>query len=162
MKKVVREHQELVQIVEKLKSQGKKIVLTNGCFDVLHVGHIRCLNGAKQKGDVLIVAVNSDSSAAKIKEKGCTIMTEEERLEILSALECIDYLTLFSEPTVDKLITLLKPNVFAKGTDYTIENVPERDTALSIGAHIAIVGDSKNHSSTEFIKTISELHKKPS
>ena len=160
MKKVVRDHQELVQIVEKLKSQGKKIVLTNGCFDIIHVGHIRCLKAAKQEADILIVAVNSDSSSEKIKEKGRPITPEEERLEILSSLECIDYLTLFSEPTVDKLITLLKPHIFAKGTDYTIENVPERDSALSIGAQISIVGDPKKHSSSELIKTIYKLHKK--
>jgi len=161
MKKIVRDHQELAQIVETLKSQRKKIVLTNGCFDIIHVGHIRCLKAAKQEGDILIVAVNSNSSSEKIKEKGYPITPEEERLEILSALECIDYLTLFSEPTVDKLITLLKPHIFAKGTDYTIENVPERDSALSIGAQIAIVGDPKTHSSSELIKTIYKLHKKP-
>jgi len=160
MEKVIKDHKKLLQVIERLKSQGKKIVLTNGCFDLIHVGHIRCLKAAKQKGDILIVAVNSDSSSERIKEKGRPVTPEEERLEILSAIECIDYLTLFSESTVDKLITLLKPDIFAKGTDYTIENVPERDTALSIGAQIAIVGDPKKHSSSELIKTIYKINKK--
>lgn len=157
--KFIRDHRELVQVVDKLKSQGKKIVLTNGCFDLLHVGHIRCLKGAKRQGDVLIVAVNSDKSMRKLKRVGRPVMSEEERVEILEALECIDYLTLFPEDRVDGLLLMLKPHVHAKGTDYTEETVPERDTVLSYGGRIAIVGDAKSHSTTDLIGAIARIVK---
>jgi len=150
--KILLDHQELLSVINKHKEKGQKIVLTNGCFDLIHVGHIRCLKGAKEEGDILVVGVNSDASVRLLKEKGRPFMPENERLEILSAIVYVDYLTLFSEPTVDNLLRLIRPHVFAKGTDYTVENVPERKTALSVNARIAIVGDPKRHSSTDFFK----------
>ena len=152
--KFVRDHDDLAGIIHRLKSQGKKIVLTNGCFDLLHVGHIRYLTAARQEGDVLVVAVNDDESMRKLKRAGRPIMPEEERVEILEALACVDYITLFSEERVDRLLRLLQPHVHAKGTDYTEENVPERETVLAYGGKIAIVGDNKSHSTTDLIRAI--------
>jgi len=157
--KFIRNHGKLLQILNRLKSEGKRLVLTNGCFDLLHVGHIRCLRGAKALGDVLIVAVNSDESMKKLKRTGRPIMPEEERIEILEALECIDYITLFSEERLDRLLLILKPHIHAKGTDYTEETVPERETVLSYGGKIAIVGDAKSHSTTELMSDIAKIQK---
>ncbi len=149
MAEIIRDHDKLFSIIESLKKKGKKIIFANGCFDVLHVGHIRCLNDAKDLGDILIVAVNDDKSMRMIKGDGHPLMPEGERMEILAALRCVDYITLFSEKTVDSLLLKLKPHVHAKGTDYTVETVPERETVLSYGGEIAITGDQKNHSSSE-------------
>jgi rfaE bifunctional protein nucleotidyltransferase chain/domain len=156
--KIILDHQKLVEALEVHRKKGQRIVLTNGCFDFIHVGHIRCLRGAKAEGDVLVVGVNSDSSVQKTKGPGRPLIPEEERLEILSAIRWVDYLTLFFEPTVDELLKKIRPQVFAKGTDYTVENVPERNTALSVNARIAIVGDPKGHSSREYIRKIRELN----
>jgi rfaE bifunctional protein nucleotidyltransferase chain/domain len=161
-KKFVTDQRKLVDIVNQLKSQGKRIVLTNGCFDLLHVGHIRCLKEAKAQGDVLIVAVNSDESMRNLKRRGRPIMPEEERIEILEALEYIDYIILFSEERVDRLLLMLKPDVHAKGTDYTEQTVPERDTVLSYGGRVAIVGDTKSHSTTDLIRSIAKMEREPS
>ncbi|MGR3319451.1 MAG: adenylyltransferase/cytidyltransferase family protein, partial [Candidatus Anammoxibacter sp.] len=147
--KIIRDIDRLVQITDKLKAEGKKIVFGNGCFDILHVGHIRYLKGARELGDYLVIAVNSDSSSAVLKGSKGLIMPEDERLELLAAIEYIDYVTLFTEPTVENLLLKLKPHIHAKGTDYTKETVPERDTVASYGGQVAIVGDEKNHSSTE-------------
>jgi len=155
--KVVLDHQKLRSIISEHKKNGRTIVFTNGCFDLIHVGHIRCLKGAKEEGDILVVGVNSDASMRALGKKGRPLMPENERLEILSSIIYIDYLTVFSDPTVDKILKTLEPNVFAKGTDYSVENVPERDTALSIQARIAIVGDPKDHSSTDYLTKISRL-----
>lgn len=155
--KILLDHQELVSVLNEHKRKGETIVLTNGCFDLIHVGHIRCLKGAKEQGDILVVGVNSDASMRLSKKEGGPLMPEKERLEILAAIIYIDYLTLFSEPTVDELLKTICPHVFAKGTDYTVENVPERETALSINARIAIVGDLKGHSSSDYIKNIKRL-----
>ena len=152
--KIILDHQKLIAALEEHREKGRTIVFTNGCFDFIHVGHIRCLRGAKDEGDILVVGVNSDESVRKTKKEGRPLMPENERLEILSALVYVDYLTLFSESTVDDMLRKVRPHVFAKGTDYTAENVPERDTALSINARIAIVGDPKNHSSSDYIKKI--------
>jgi rfaE bifunctional protein nucleotidyltransferase chain/domain len=155
--KFIRDHGKLLQIVNRLKSEGKRIVLTNGCFDLLHVGHVRCLQGAKEQGDVLVLAVNSDESMKKLKRRGRPIMKEKERIEILEALECIDFITLFSEERLDRLLLILKPHVHAKGTDYTEETVPERETVLSYGGKIAIVGDPKSHSTSDLILSITRI-----
>ncbi|MCX5898781.1 MAG: adenylyltransferase/cytidyltransferase family protein [Proteobacteria bacterium] len=146
----------LQQQVENLKKQHKKIVFTNGGFNILHVGHIRSLQDAKQLGDVLVVAVNSDDSLRRLKGVNYPLIPEDERLEVLAALECVDVLTLFSEPTVDSLLLKLKPHIHAKGTDYTKESVPERETVLSYGGEIAIVGDAKDHASSSIISRIRE------
>lgn len=156
MSKFIEDHGALAQKVEELKAQAKRIVLANGCFDVLHVGHIRYLRGAKNEGDVLIVAVNSDRSAARLNKPKRPVMPEMERIEIVEALEMVDYVTLFDEPTADSLLSKLKPHVQAKGTDYTEENVPERETVLSYGGEIAIVGDPKDHSSTAIIEKLTK------
>jgi len=157
--KFIRDHDELASLIHQLKRQGKKIVLTNGCFDLLHVGHIRYLTAAGREGDVLVVAVNNDTSMKKLKRAGRPIMPEDERVEILEALACIDYITLFSEERVDHLIRLLKPHVHAKGTDYTEENVPERETVLAYGGRIAIVGDAKSHSTSDLIRAVTRAEK---
>jgi len=146
----------LQQQVENLKKQHKKIVFTNGGFNILHVGHIRSLQDAKQLGDVLVVAVNSDDSLRRLKGVNYPLIPRDERLEVLAALECVDVLTLFSEPTVDSLLLKLKPHIHAKGTDYTKESVPERETVLSYGGEIAIVGDAKDHASSSIISRIRE------
>ena len=146
----------LQQQVESLKQQHKTIVFTNGGFNILHVGHIRSLQDAKQLGDVLVVAVNSDDSLRRLKGVNYPLIPEDERLEVLAALECVDVLTLFSEPTVDSLLLKLKPHIHAKGTDYTKESVPERETVLSYGGEIAIVGDAKDHASSSIISRIRE------
>ena len=146
----------LQQHVENLKKQHNKIVFTNGGFNILHVGHIRSLQDAKQLGDVLVVAVNSDDSLRRLKGVNYPLIPEDERLEVLAALECVDVLTLFFEPTVDSLLLKLKPHIHAKGTDYTKESVPERETVLSYGGEIAIVGDAKDHASSSIISRIRE------
>jgi len=155
--KIIADHETLRALLDEHKERGETVVFTNGCFDLLHVGHIRCLKGAKQEGDVLVVAVNSDASMKALKRQGRPLMAEEERLEILAAIRYVDYLTVFSDPTVDELLTMLRPHVFAKGTDYSVETVPERDTARSINARIAIVGDQKDHSSTDYLQKIGKI-----
>lgn len=154
MDKIILELEEMARIVEGLKAQGKRIVLANGCFDMLHVGHIRYLRGAGALGDVLLVAVNSDAFIRARKGPTRPLFPQEERMELLEALECVDYIFPFSEPKVDRLLRRLRPHVHAKGTDYTLESVPERETSLACGIEIAIVGDEKNHSSSALIELI--------
>ena len=128
--------------------------MANGCFDLLHVGHTRYLQEAKAMGDILLVAINSDRSVAQIKGPGRPLQSEDERSEILGALECVDYVTIFDAATVDGILLQLRPDIHAKGTDYTRETVPERDTVRSYGGKVAIVGDPKNHSTRELIDRI--------
>ena len=134
---------------DRLKAAGKRIVFANGCFDILHAGHIRYLRAARAHGDALIVAVNGDASARRLKGEGRPYTNERERLEILSALEPIDYLILFEEDDVSRLLLALRPHVHAKGTDYTVDTVPERETVRGYGGEVAVCGDPKDHSSTE-------------
>jgi len=152
--KIIKDHDELAAKVAALKERGLRIVFTNGGFNLLHVGHIRSLRDAKSRGDILVVAINSDESLRINKGNDYPVIPEDERLEILSELACIDFLTVFSEPTVDNLLLKLKPQVHAKGTDYTCQTVPERETVLSYGGEIAIVGDPKDHSSSRIIDLI--------
>jgi rfaE bifunctional protein nucleotidyltransferase chain/domain len=156
MDKFIKDHEALAEKVHELKAQGKRVVFANGCFDVLHVGHVRYLRGAKEEGDILVVAVNSDSSIMRLGKPKRPVFPEMERVEIVGALQMVDYVTLFDEPTADSLLSKLKPHVQAKGTDYTEENVPERETVLSYGGEIAIVGDPKNHSSSTIIEKLSK------
>ena len=160
--KIIRDHDELSRRVAALKQRGLRIVFTNGGFNLLHVGHIRSLRDAKSRGDILVVAVNSDSSIKKNKGNDYPVIPEDERLEVLSELESIDLLTVFSDPTVDSLLLQLKPHVHAKGTDYTKETVPERATVLSYGGEIAIVGDPKDHASSRIIDLIKKDVRKKS
>ena len=138
------------------KRGGNRVVLANGCFDILHVGHARYLQGAKREGDILVVAVNSDSSVCALKGPGRPILEEHARAELVAALAAVDYVVLFSEPNVEKLLEELRPDVHAKGTDYTAETVPERDTAARLGIRVAIVGDPKNHSTRELLARLAE------
>ncbi len=151
---IIKDIDELADKIEDLKRQGKRIVLTNGGFNLLHVGHIRSLSGAKEHGDILVVAVNSDTSLRKNKGDDYPIIPEDQRLEVLSAFEYVDFVTIFSETTVDNLLLKLKPHVHAKGTDYSRDTILERETVLSYGGETAIVGDPKDHSSTNIIEVI--------
>ncbi|MDO9464329.1 MAG: D-glycero-beta-D-manno-heptose 1-phosphate adenylyltransferase [bacterium] len=146
----------LPNLVKELKKDNKKIVFANGCFDILHVGHTRYLEQAKSLGDILIVGINDDESESQLKGHGRPIMQEEDRIEIVAALECVNYVVLFSDLTVENLLKIIKPAIHAKGTDYTAETVPERDIVLSYGGQIAITGDKKNHSTTDIIKKIQQ------
>lgn len=139
--------------VEKWRANGEKITLANGCFDLLHVGHVRYLHAAKQLGGRLVVAINSDDSVRALKGQGRPLMPAEERAEILAALSDVDAVVIFSEPDVRALIRAIRPDVHAKGTDYTVENVPERQTVIECGGRVEIVGDPKDHSATEIIRT---------
>ncbi|MEZ6186388.1 MAG: adenylyltransferase/cytidyltransferase family protein [Planctomycetota bacterium] len=152
--KIVLDHAQLRAQVEALRSQGKRIVLTNGTFDLLHVGHLRSLRDARSRGDVLVVAVNSDASVQGYKGPGLPIQPEAERAELLAGLRCVDFVTVFQELTVDNLILALKPDVHAKGTEYDPETVPEGPTVRSYGGEIAIVGDPKAHSTSWLIARI--------
>ncbi len=141
----------LPQRVAQWRTEGHPIVLANGCFDLLHVGHIRYLQGAKGLGGKLVVAMNSDESVKQIKGEGRPLMPAQERAEIVSALECVDAVVIFDEPDVSGLIGEIRPDVQAKGTDYTRENVPERDEVLAYGGRVEIVGDPKEHSTSAFL-----------
>src|SRR6266550_728369 len=136
------------------RQAGKTIVLANGCFDVLHAGHIRYLQGARELGDVLVVAINADQQVKVLKGTGRPILSERERAELVAAIAVVDFVTVFDEPTVEQLLLAIKPDVHAKGTDYTEETVPERDVVRSFGGRIAIVGDPKNHSTSEMLKRL--------
>jgi rfaE bifunctional protein nucleotidyltransferase chain/domain len=154
---IVLDRDELLSVVTRLKADGKRVVFTNGTFDLLHVGHLRSLSGAREQGDVLVVAVNSDASVRSYKGPQLPIQPEAERAELLAGLRCVDYVTVFDEPTVDTLLRLLEPHVHAKGTEYDPKTIPERDSVLSYGGEIAIVGDPKSHSTSWLIKKIRAL-----
>ena len=147
--------EEIIRHAASARKAGARIVLANGCFDVLHVGHVRYLAGARQLGDILIVGVNSDEQVAIQKGADRPVLPAAERAEIVAALESVTYVTIFNEPTVEELLLALKPDVHAKGTDYTIETVPERDVVRSYGGEVAIVGDPKDHSTSEIIARLS-------
>ena len=137
--------------VAEWRRSGQQIVLANGCFDLLHVGHVRYLRGAKQLGGKLVVAMNSDGSVRQIKGEGRPFMPAEERAEIIAALSDVDAVVIFDESDVRVLIREIRPAIQAKGTDYTLENVPERDEVLAYGGRVEIVGDPKNHSTSEML-----------
>ena len=144
---------ELVAAVARDRAEGRTIAFANGCFDLLHVGHIRYLQAASREADRLIVAVNDDSVAAT-KGPGRPILKAAERAELVAALRGVDYVVIFPEATVAPLLNLLTPDVHCKGTDYTIESVPERETVLAYGGRIAIVGDPKDHSTRDLLARI--------
>ena len=157
MKNKFQPFKNLKSTIQNLKKEGKRIVFANGIFDILHVGHIRYLESAKELGDILIVALNSDSSARKLKGEERPIMPLEERVEIISSIQAVDYVTSFEEENADKILAILKPHIHAKGTDYTTETVPEKDVVASFGGKIAIAGDPKAHSTKDIIKQIKRL-----
>lgn len=146
--------EELVARLAGERKNGVRVVLANGCFDVLHVGHVRYLAGARELGDVLVVGVNSDAHVARLKGSGRPIMPAIERAELVDALDSVTYVTVFDEPTVEELLLALKPDVHAKGTDYTVDSVPERDVVRSYGGRVAIVGDPKDHSTSAVLERL--------
>jgi rfaE bifunctional protein nucleotidyltransferase chain/domain len=139
---------------------GKKVVLTNGCFDILHVGHVRYLEGARKLGDVLVVAINSDASVKRLKGPDRPILTENERVALVSALRCVDHVVVFDEPDVTRILQTLRPAIHAKGTDYTEASVPEREQVLAYGGQVRITGDAKDHSTRDVIRKIIETYEK--
>jgi rfaE bifunctional protein nucleotidyltransferase chain/domain len=146
--------EKLAEVLAKEKREGRSIVFANGCFDTLHAGHVRYLEGARQEGAVLVVGVNADSSVRDLKGLGRPILDENARAQLVAALRAVDYVVIFSEPNVEALLEELRPQVHAKGTDYTAENVPERATADRLGIRVAIVGDAKNHSTRDLLASI--------
>jgi rfaE bifunctional protein nucleotidyltransferase chain/domain len=147
---------DLIARVQSAKQNGAKVVFANGCFDVLHVGHIRYLQGAKAQGDLLVVAINSDRQVAILKGPGRPIMADTERAEMVASIAAVDLVTVFDEPTVENLLLALRPDIHAKGTDYTEETVPEREVVRSYGGRVAIVGDPKKHSTSEILDRIGD------
>ena len=143
---------QLEEQVRKWRAAGEKIILTNGCFDLLHVGHVRYFHGAKELGGRVIVAVNSDASVRALKGEGRPRVPEQERAEVLAALADVDAVTVFDAPDVSELIRLIRPDIHAKGTDYTEEGVPEREVVIACGGRVAIVGDPKDHSTTDLLR----------
>ena len=145
---------DLVAYVGAARNGGSRIILANGCFDLIHAGHIRYLTGAKEIGGELVVGINSDEQVRRLKGNGRPYISQDERAEIVAALRPVDAVTIFDEPTVNELIDALRPDFHAKGTDYTTETVPERERVLSYGGRVVIVGDPKNHSSTDLINSV--------
>ena len=150
---------ELKKIVEELKGKNKKIITTNGVFDILHIGHIRYLQEAKKLGDVLIVAVNSDNSVKKIKDPKRPLNNENDRAEALAALECVDYVAIFNEENPIKILEEIKPNIHVKGGDYKIDQIIEKDVVEKHNGKIVLIPEVKGYSTTDIIKKISGLHK---
>ncbi len=142
----------LADLGAQLRAQGHRIVLANGCFDILHVGHVRYLAGARAEGDVLVAGVNADSGVQGLKGPGRPVLNETARALLVAALREVDYVVIFPESNVEALLAELRPDVHAKGTDYTAETVPERATADRLGIRVAIVGDPKEHSTKELLQ----------
>jgi D-glycero-beta-D-manno-heptose 1-phosphate adenylyltransferase len=149
----------LIRQIAVWRARQDKVVLANGCFDLLHVGHVRYLRAARQLGDRLVVAINSDESVRELKGEGRPLMPASERAEILAALSDVDAVVIFSERDVSSLIREIHPDIHAKGTDYTVENVPEREIVIACGGRVAIVGDPKDHSATEIIGKMRERNR---
>ncbi|HEX5474469.1 MAG TPA: adenylyltransferase/cytidyltransferase family protein [Vicinamibacterales bacterium] len=153
---VILDRPSLVARIAADRAAGRTVAFANGCFDLLHVGHVRYLQAAAREADLLVVAVNDDASVARLKGSGRPILNGRDRAELVAALRGVAYVTLFPEPTVAPLLVELKPDVHCKGTDYTAASVPERDTVLGYGGRIAIVGDPKDHSTRDLIARIHE------
>ena len=145
---------ELIEAVVRERGAGRTIALANGCFDLLHVGHVRYLQGAASEADRLIVAVNDDESVARLKGRGRPILPAAERAELVAGLRGVDYVVVFDDANVERLLRLLRPDVHCKGTDYTADTVPEREVVAEYGGRIAIVGDPKDHSTRDLIARI--------
>jgi D-glycero-beta-D-manno-heptose 1-phosphate adenylyltransferase len=141
-------------VAEKARAAGRRVVLANGCFDLLHVGHVRYLEDARALGDLLIVGVNGDDAVRRLKGPGRPLMPAVERAEMLAALRAVDHVVVFEDDTADRLVALLRPSIHAKGTDYTAESVPERASVLAAGGRVAIAGDAKQHSTRDVIAEI--------
>lgn len=152
---LVMSHADLLDCASADRVEGRTIALANGCFDILHVGHVRYLAGAAAMADRLVVAVNDDASVAALKGPGRPVCGADERAEVVAALACVDYVVIFDTPTVAELLHALKPDVHCKGTDYTVDTVPERDVVFDYGGRTAIVGDPKNHSTRDLLDRLS-------
>ena len=137
--------------VEAARERGLRVAFANGCFDLLHVGHVRYLEGARATADVLVVGINSDESVRRLKGKGRPVLPEAERAQLVAALECVDYVVVFGEADVKPLLAELRPEVHAKGSDYTVETVPEREYSRALGIATRIVGDPKDHAASDLI-----------
>ena len=149
---------ELIHRAAEERAAGRTLAFANGCFDLLHVGHVRYLESAAREADVLVVAVNDDASVRTLKGQGRPILPAEDRAELVAALRFVDYVVIFPEPTVGPLLTELRPEVHCKGTDYTVESVPERDIVRGYGGRTAIVGDPKDHSTRDLLSRIGRGH----
>jgi rfaE bifunctional protein nucleotidyltransferase chain/domain len=145
---------DLIDAIATDRRAGRTVAFANGCFDLLHVGHVRYLRAAAAEGDVLVVAINDDRSVADLKGPGRPILAAADRAELVAALRGVDYVVVFSGPTVAPLLEALKPDVHCKGTDYTADTVPERDTVRGYGGRVAIVGDPKDHSTRDLLSRI--------
>jgi rfaE bifunctional protein nucleotidyltransferase chain/domain len=145
---------DLRQVAAELRAAGRSMVFANGCFDILHVGHVRYLRGARSEGDSLVVGVNSDSGVGGLKGPGRPVLDETARALLVAALREVDYVVIFPEPNVEALLEELRPDVHAKGTDYTVDTVPEKATADRLGIRVAIVGDRKDHSTRDLLRTV--------
>jgi D-glycero-beta-D-manno-heptose 1-phosphate adenylyltransferase len=143
-------------LAARLRADDKRVVLANGCFDLLHVGHVRYLDAARALGDVLFVGLNSDAAVARLKGPGRPLMPAAERAEILAGLRAVDHVVVFDEDTADRLVSLVRPAVHAKGTDYTDASVPEAASVRAVGGRVAIVGDPKDHATRDLIARIRE------
>jgi D-glycero-beta-D-manno-heptose 1-phosphate adenylyltransferase len=148
----------VTELGERLRSKGQSVVFANGCFDLLHVGHVRYLEGAAQQGDVLVVGVNSDRAVKQLKGAGRPFLDEAARAEVVAALESVDYVVIFDDLNAEAILRDLRPDVHCKGTDYTEESVPEKKVIEELGGRICIVGDSKGHSTREIIQEIRRRH----
>ena len=143
-------------LAARLRADGRRVVLANGCFDLLHVGHVRYLTAARALGDVLFVGINSDAAVVRLKGPGRPLMPAAERAEILTGLRAVDHVVVFDEDTADRLVSLVRPAVHAKGTDYTDASVPEAASVRAAGGRVAIVGDPKDHATRDLIARIRE------
>jgi rfaE bifunctional protein nucleotidyltransferase chain/domain len=150
------DREQLIRHTDEARRRGESVILANGCFDLLHAGHVRYLDGAKQLGGFLVVAINSDRQVRGLKGPDRPYINEAERAEIISAFRFVDLVTVFDEPNVEAIIAAIRPDFHAKGTDYTTESVPERETVIRYGGRVAIVGDPKDHSSTDLIAAVSK------
>jgi D-beta-D-heptose 7-phosphate kinase / D-beta-D-heptose 1-phosphate adenosyltransferase len=158
MRKKVKEKDDLCEILERLKAEGKRVVFTNGCFDLLHIGHLRYLEKAKALGDILIVGVNSDASIQRLKGSGRPVLPLEERMELLSGLECVDYVVSFDEPTPLELITVLKPHILVKGGDWSKETIVGKEVVESLGGEVVALPFIEGNSTSQLIETILERY----
>ncbi len=158
---IVADHARLAEILRGHQRAGRRVVFTNGCFDLLHVGHTRLIKAARAEGDLLVVGLNDDASVRRLKGPGRPLQPEGERAEILAALREVDFVTIFSGDRADEILRVLRPDVHAKGTDYTPDTIPERPTAEAIGARVAIVGDPKDHATRDLIARILEAGEAP-